>query len=500
MSRFETIERYWYLLVPATVLLVYGMTFFNAWTYDDMYVVVNNSDTFSLNNFLHNSYPGRPLRELTHLAERKLFGIQPAGYHILQLLLHTLNGVLLFIIIERCGVTRIPALFGVLLFLVHPFQSESVANIGHRKELLALFFCCLSVIAFQQIFKVSDHRRHGLMLVSAGMFCVALTGNETALSLPLAWLAYEYHAIPRDKAYLTSNRPALITFVILVFAYASYRIMPFIASTHHLTALYFKNNFFDDQAPLLPHILGIFTVFFSYCTKIMLPCNLAPEYVIPLSKSLFQPFAVAGMAIIIVLMTTAIRVRKTRPVISFGILWFLILYLPISNIIPVGYSMADRYMYMPLAGLGIAVAGLLESTPSARAPMAAWVVILSLLTVVQNRYWRNEFALWEHAVTVNPQSSVAQESAAHSAMLNGDLALARTRISEAIRLNPYNSKLYFTRAMVDEISGNDTAAIRSYQIFLQNSHNQPLEKIQLARQKLNVLQLKSKPEPSAGTP
>lgn len=485
-----------YLLLAAVVLAVYGMTFYNAWTYDDMYVVVNNPDTFSFANFLQNNYPGRPLRELTHLLERNLFGVQPAGYHILQLLLHAGNGIMVCMIMMRCGISRLPALIGATLILVHPFQSESVANIGHRKELLALFFGCLSVLSFQHIFTSSAGRRHIHMTIAVLMFVIALAGNETALTFPLVWLGYERLFAREKHGYLFANKVVLALFVCLVLGFGIYKIMPFVFNSNQLTMLYFKNNFFDNSGALLPHIMAVLTVPAIYGYKLFFPYSLAPEYVIPFSRSFFQPVAFTSFAMLLALTGTAIKCRNSRPAVSFGILWILALYLPVSNIVPVGYSMADRYMYLPLAGVGIAVAGAFDAMQEHRRLLSAiaWPLLcaMSIVTVIQNGYWRNEFTLWEHTVKINPLSSAAQESASHAAMLNGNLSGALEHARESVRLNPYRAKSYFTLAMVEEITGDYVAAMGHYQTFILNAGALDGEQVSVAREKIQAFQARIK--------
>lgn len=487
MEHIKLLEKYWYLVVAGIVAVVYGTTFLNQWTYDDIYVVVNNPDTLSLSEFMKNSYPGRPLRELTHIIERYFFGTKPGGYHILQLLLHTFNGMILYIFMVRAGLKSLPALLGTLFFLLHPLQSESVANIAHRKELLGFFGAFLSIISYQESLYFQDKKRHLFILLSIILFIIGMAGNETVITIPVVWVAYEYLLVPRNERYLF-RFPRVLTIASLVACVSSlFWLIPYF-TYQNIQAVYLKNNY-EPLERMLPHIMGVFTAFALYWQKLVYPRYLAPEYVIPLADSYSQPLAWCGIIILIGLLSVAYLCRNSSPLIAFGVCYFLLLYLPVSNIIPVAYSMADRYMYIPLGGIAIVISYIANRMWSTSL-ISMFVLCLSILatfTFVQNQYWRNEFTLWEHSVTVNPLSSPVQESAAQAAMLNGQLTLAHTRALEAVRLNKLNVRAYFTLAMIEEIMGDKKSASENYLLFIGHGKDKYPELVEVAREKLDAM-------------
>ncbi len=102
--KYQVIQpRYAILLLLLVTLVVYGNTFVNQWSYDDVPVVVQNPDSHSIAGFLENSRSGRPLRELTYIPEYRLFGTNPAGYHVQQLAWHAANGILVFVLFTALG-------------------------------------------------------------------------------------------------------------------------------------------------------------------------------------------------------------------------------------------------------------------------------------------------------------------------------------------------------------------------------------------------------------
>lgn len=466
MSRFSAVPRWFIVLVlVGAVVAVYGNTFRNHWTYDDRYVVVENPDNHSLREFLENHYPGRPLRELSYMVDYKLFGTEPAGYHIQQLLWHSLNGILLLVLFTRLGVAPWSAALGVLLFLVHPVQAESVANVAHRKELLALFFSLAAFLSYLAGMSAASLRRIFFFLCAAGLFCLALLGNATAAPLPILAIAYEALFVPADRRVLL-RRPLLLLLAaltaggIVIYQYRE------LFSIGRLLDPYTKNGF-TASLDRFPFYMGALAAIPRYVGKLIWPLRLAPEYVVHFSTAKLQPMALLGGALLLLALVLIVRTRRTSPVLAFAISWSLLMYLPVANIVPAGYMMADRYLYLCLPGMGLALAWLAERYAGKATVLACICVLsfLSTLTVIQNSYWRNETTLWRHAEKVNPDSGWVQGAVADSYLLEGNFVTAREHLEKALALNRSNLKAYLTLGRVDETLGDYRGAVRNYEIF-----------------------------------
>jgi len=450
------------LLVTFTV---FGNTFVNQWTYDDAPVVLENPDAHSLGGFLENTRHGRPMRELTYIPEYLLFGGNPAGYRVQQLAWHGMNGFLLVLLFNALGIELPFALLGTLFFLVHPLQSESVANIANRKELLALFFSLGALLCYVKGFSSSGARRFlfwGGALVAYGG---ALLSNETTVTLPLVAILCEWLMVERGKRVLL-RKPLLASVAFVVAgAVLIYRFRGLFAADQLLT-VYSKNSFGASQS-YIPLFMGAIKAFGFYLSKIILPVSLAPEYTFQLSESLWQPWALLSLALLGGAAATAVSIRRRLPLVSLGIGWFLVFWLPVSNLVPVAYLAADRYMYLCLPGIGLVVAGLLQRWPN-RLFMAGTglvLVVFAGLTVIQNGYWRNEHTLWRHAVTVNPDSTWVRETVALSYLMTGDYGKAVEHAREALRINRFNTRAYLTLAKAQERLGNLAEAVRNYEMF-----------------------------------
>lgn len=444
---------------------LYGNTFMNSWTYDDIPVVLRNPDAHSLKEFMENHRPGRPMRELSYIPEYKLFGENPAGYHIQQLLWHAANGCLLLLLFTTLGVELRYALFGVVFFLIHPLQAESVANISHRKELLALVFSLFALTAYIKAVAVRGLRRVSLLLLAVSGYGGALLSNETSVTFPLLPVMYDYLYLRRDER-LVLKRPILLSLGVTgAAAYFVYRYQG-LFSPDQLLTVYSKYSFIATRS-FIPLWMADLKAFGFYLYKIILPVNLAPEYHVYFSENVFQPLAWVSAALLAGTVYLLFALRAKLPAVAFGIGWFLIFYLPISNILPVSYLLADRYMYLCLPGAGLLLAGSLQKIQNKRleAVSAVFLVILAVLTVIQNGYWKDEHTLWRHAVTVNPDSTWVQETVALSYLLTDQFDLARRHAKLAITLNRYNTRAYLTLAKSEDRLGNLNEAIRNYESF-----------------------------------
>lgn len=457
--------RYWFVILFAISLLVYGNTFLNQWTYDDVPVVVENSDSQSIAGFINNTRPGRPMRELTYILDHALFEKKPAGYHVQQILWHFINTSLLFTLFLKFRIRPIYAAAASVLFLIHPLQSETLANISHRKELLALFFVLASVHLHIKSISQSGLRSYLYIFLSTFFFAGAVLSNQTAITAPFVLILFEILFLKKEERMITGKPVLLYSSIVLVLAYFLYSYRSLFGA-EALLSVYSKNSFIASKS-FFPLWMADLKAFVFYLYKIVAPINLAPEYTFKFSDTFFQPLSLCSAVILCFLAYLAIINRRQNPTVSFAIGWFFIFYLPVSNILPVAYIVADRYMYLALPGVSLLVAFLLQKYDSLKVNAATLAILLlfSLLCINQNSYWRDEHTLWRHAVKVNPESTWVQETVALSYLMSDDFTRARDHAKKAIELNRYNSRAYFTLAKAEDRLGNLEEAVRYFELF-----------------------------------
>ncbi|AJE04933.1 tetratricopeptide repeat protein [Geobacter pickeringii] len=458
-------RRYLLVVMLLATFVAYGNTFRNNWSYDDIPVVVENIDAHSLAGFLEHKRPGRPLRVLTYIPEYKLFGDKPAGYRIQQLLWHGANGFLLVLLLQSLGVETLPAILAGLFFLVHPLQVESVANISHRKELLALFFCLATLFLHRRLLAAEGRKRLVFAAAGLGTFGLSLLANQTAITFPAVLVLYELLFVPKERRFLI-RRPLLAGVGAAAAAGGAFYLLRGLLTADQLLTVYSKNNFIASKS-YYPLFMGVMKSFGFYLSKILVPTGLAPEYAVRFSEDFFQPAAWGGMALLVAVAAVAVFASRRAPLLSFGLGWFLLLYLPISNLVPAGYMIADRYLYMPLAGVAIAFAWGVQKLRLrvVYAAAGAVLVLFTGLTVVQNTYWYDEHTLWRHAAEVDPGSTWAQESAAYSYYVKGEYDQAREHALKALAINRFNTKAYLVLAQIEEGRGDIAEAVRNYEMF-----------------------------------
>ncbi len=442
-----------------TTFLVYANTFFNDWTYDDFPVIVNNADIHDLSSFFKDRYSGRPIRELTYILDFKFFGLNPAGYHFQQNLWHALNGVLVFFLLTSLGITTKPAIVGSAFFLFHPLQVESVANISHRKEILGLLFSLSSCLSFIYFLKT---RKFCLLFFSILSFILAYYSNQTSITIPAVMFLY-YLLFCKNEAGFRF-KAALSFSLMSIFSFA-YLYKNFALIQKELLIVYSQNNLFNTKS-FIPLWISAFKVFSIYFTKIFFPFGLAPEYNIELTSNLSWSFLFGIFTFLCLIILLIINVKKF-PILSFGIGWFLILYFPVSNILPIGgYIMADRYMYIVLPGLAILISWAAQEYSKTFLPFSIMIVFLCLLTIRQNTFWKNSYILSQHSASVNPTSIGALLSASQQNLLIKEYEKARVFSYKLYEINRFHLYNFYLLGKIEEGLGNYDKAFDHYSNFL----------------------------------
>jgi hypothetical protein len=460
-----------FIAILTLTFLVYGNTFLNHWTYDDYPVIVESPDARSLSGFIENHYHGRPLRELTYIVDYKLFGHNPSGYHLQQILWHAGNGFLLFLVLKLVGINLVPSLLGVAFFIIHPIQSESLANLSHRKEILPLFFGILSLLTYLRASESDFRKKMALLLLSGILYVLVLFSNITAITLPAMIVLYEYLFMKQEDRLLL-RRPysvkiilAIVVLVIIIYCvdFSAYYIGSY---WENLQILYVQNGFFETEK-IFPYVAALFKVFAIYIFKIALPVGLAPEYSVKFSESFIQWKAWTGLALLSAGVFVFFKTKNRLPVVAFGIGWFMIFILPVSNIYPSAFIMTDRYLYMCLPGISFCLAAVLQKWFSKQfvAVFCVVLTIFAVLTVKQNGYWRNNYILSKHAVRVNPDSSGANWMRVESAISKNEYEVAKVHLEKILEINRFFLKAYLHLAKVEEKLGNLKSALRYYEHF-----------------------------------
>jgi len=474
---------------------IYANSLPNSFVYDDLVTVEENlfiRDWGNLKRFVSadyysrsEEYSFRPLVTLTYFSDYAIFGLKPWGYHLTNLLLHLLTGIVIFFLSKRILPGRVGPLLAALIFIIHPVQTEAVNGISFREDLLCCLFFISSLLIYisgeeikKRVLNNGQHNMAGTKFkikpawfgLSILFFLLALLSKEMAVTFPLVILAYEL--IIRRERLIVIFRPSIIILFLISGIY-------FIAR--------FLLLFQQGTLPAAPEFGNIFTRLFLafkglglYGKLALFPVNLTVEYADP-----FPPVVWSNYLLIPALMTTALLLAvwirgKNRVAGAFGLAFFIITLLPILNLVPNSRLGAERFAYLPMLGISLWGAetlsrSWLNSKKKMYISLLIGLIFLSLAagTVSRNRGWRNNLALFTRAVAVSPLSSKAHHGLGNELFRIGRPGAAVYEFNKAIEIFP-REPLYYNSLGVayGELGRFDDALIQFQASSLLNPGDQ----------------------------
>jgi protein O-mannosyl-transferase len=377
-----------------------------------------------------------PLSWMTLGLDYVVWGMNPAGYHLTSLLLHTANAVLLYFVARRLlrltgvipresdgMIVAIPAAFAALFFAVHPLRVESVVWVTERRDVLSGFFCLLSLLFYLRDVERPTAKRTSYWL-ALGMFVGALLSKGTAVTLPAVLLILNVYPVRRlggEPGWWSASAQRvyreLLPFMMLAMAIV---VMTFVAlqRVHQLAV--------PQKVAVSAYSLAF------YLWKTVAPLNLSPLYDMPQQVDPTQAVYMVSYCVAIVLTAFAWIVRRRRPGLAIAWLLIVVILFPLLGIHQNGPQIAaDRYTYNAAPVLAILAAAGWASLPrplSAIPAIIASGIILSLgaLTWNQSGIWHDSMTMWSHVLSLNENSSIALTAL-------GNLTAKEGKTDEAIR-------------------------------------------------------------------
>ena len=376
-----------------------------------------------------------PLTWISHMIDCQFFGLNPAGHHLVNVLLHTANTLLLFFLLNNLTGAPWRSAFVAALFAWHPVHVESVAWASERKDVLSAFFWMLTLIAYVRYTKAREFNHFSqsiaTYLLALIFFACGLMSKPMVVTLPFVLLLLDFWPLERFKASKSLRLLAeKIPFLVLSL------------SGCIITYLIQKKGNAVVNEPIPFRISNALWAYDRYIGKLFWPVDLAIAYP-------FQNHGQVGLAILSALLLAAcscifIFLMRRWPYLFAGWFWFLGTLVPVIGIVQVGpASMADRYSYLPSIGLFILVtwgaAGFFESLRQRKILIMAALATLAtclFLTSIQIKYWRNSITLFSHAVAVTTDNYVACACLGEALDGFGQENEALKYCQEAVRINP----------------------------------------------------------------
>ncbi len=459
LSHEESADRPWllptFLLLSVIVGVVYLNTLGNGFVFDDAHLIGLDravSDPWRLFPKVARGtwWLGyRPLRTASYALDYALFGRDPLGFHLSNLIYHTLSGLFAYLIAARLLRQHLPALFVAILFLVHPVQTDSITYLSGRRDVLFGLFYLLGFFAFLR-YRDTRLRRHLGLAVLA--YLLSLSAKEMAVTLPLVCLTYDLMWTDRapgsrpsvwiglwERLKAVWRRDPLLYLAMGVFA------LLYVLHFGFLFKPTYRGGYYGDSFALT--MLTVARILAHYLKLLVFPRTLNADYsynAFPITPSLTHWPSLAAVLLLALLVVLLLRLAPTHRPASFGGFWFFLTLLPVTHIIPHHELMAEHYLYIPSFGVFLAAGYAVEETlarnwVSSRTlyPVLTLVVLLlSLRTMVRNRDWKDDITLWRKTVETAPMAARARANLG-KAFLRRDLDnLGRQELEAAIRIKP----------------------------------------------------------------
>jgi protein O-mannosyl-transferase len=398
-----------------------------------------------------------PLTWMSHALDCQLYGLHAGGHHATSLLLHVTNAVLLCLLLLRATGARWRSFLVAALFAIHPLNVESVAWVAERKNLLCTFFFLLALGAYGWY-----SRKPGVMryLSVAALFVLGLASKPMVITFPFVLLLLDFWPLGRIEGWSSPpanfpvhqarfSRLVLEKLPLLVFSFAS-GVITFVAQRNAGTVTASEAGW-----TLGWRIQNAFHSYAMYLCKSFFPVGLAPFY----PGAILHWWEVAWPVLLLLCAGCVVwKFHTGRSSLITGFLWFLGALVPVIGIIQVGgQAMADRYTYIPMIGIFVAVVWGLPEAAEAQSIGIPWrcvaaVLVLgsmALVTLRQVYYWKSSLDLWTRALQVTRSNSLSEVNLGGSLMSLG-------REDEAY--------IHFQRALVSE--PDDPIALLQSGIYL----------------------------------
>jgi tetratricopeptide (TPR) repeat protein len=381
-----------------------------------------------------------PITWLSHMLDCQVYGLNPGGHHLTNVLLHTGTAILLFALLQQMTGSRWRSAFVAIVFAIHPLRVESVAWVAERKDVLSGLFFVLTIGAYVRYVRSPSITRYGLLAV---LFALGLMSKPMLITLPFVLLLLDYWPLNRltvagneeDGRASTTRRLAAEKLPLVALGAASSLVTLF-AQKVALQPL--------SHISLAERIGNAIISCVIYLRQMLWPRNLAPFY--PFNRQEIVGSTVVFSLFVLVLISTAVFVwgRRHRYLVT-GWLWYLIMLAPVIGILQVGnQSRADRYTYLPQIGL-LLLFTWMAGDLSARLPRRPLILGIVAATIVsclafaahlQASYWRNSETLWIHTLSCTTDNATAEENLGQAVYDQGRVKEALAHFQKAIEINP----------------------------------------------------------------
>ncbi len=402
-----------------------------------------------------------PLTWISHMIDCELFGLDAGSHHLVNVVFHITNTLMLFLLLHRMTGALWRSAFAAALFALHPLHVESVAWIAERKDVLSTLLFLLTLWCYARFAEKPGPGRYTTVTV---LFALGLMAKPMLVTLPFLLLLLDAWPLRRTGFQNRRDGAGLIIEKTPFFALSLVScIVTFIVQQ--------KGGAMgtEEEFPFFIRCANAIVAYGWYLVKMLWPANLAVLY----PHSGMPPlWKIAGSAALLTLIScVAVQLRRRHPYLLTGWLWYLVTLVPVIGLVQVGVqAVADRYTYIPLIGPFIALSwGVSEIKVANRqtktlvlAALCFSLSILMLLTRSQIKHWKNSISLYEHAIAVTKNNYTMHYNLGVQFMNKKNTDRAMKEFQAAIRSNPLYVRAYNNLGRLHITQGDRKAGVELF--------------------------------------
>ncbi|MCC6264077.1 MAG: tetratricopeptide repeat protein [Bryobacterales bacterium] len=460
-----------FCLAVVLAWVAYAPAINGGYVFDDITLTFRSDPNFAARGATDVLRGVRPLVELSHWVVYQLTGGRPFLHHLISVLIHAASSVLLGYILLRLltlagTVSRSTpwiAALGAGIFLLHPANSEAVAYITSRSEVLSVFFYLAALAVFLGRDELLISWRRAIAVL--GLFVLALLSKEHSLTLPIALVMLDLWIYRQSLAGLLRNGWRVYGLMVAGAAMGALLVAKVLQGA--VTA-----GFGMKDLTWWEYLLTQGRAIVLYLRLFLLPVGQNGDYLFPISRSPLEYGAIFYWAALIAAAIAAIVYRKRAPLVSLGFLLFLVLLMPTSSVLPIQDAAVERRVYLSSIGLLIATAGLLRRIDlplsTLRYAGLALLLVLTIGTFQRSEVWASHDAFWNDVLAKNPDSWRANVQVGLTALEGGRCQEALERFEKALPRAAANfaAALHMNYARALDCAGRPAEAEKEFRASL----------------------------------
>ena len=414
-----------------------------------------------------------PLTNLSHMVIAQFWGIDPSGYHLANVLLHTLAAILLVLVLRQGTGNLWRSAFIAAIFAIHPLRAESVAWVVERKDVLSGVFFMLTVGAYFFYARKPGALRYVFVLMA---YACGLLSKPMLVTTPVVLLLLDYWPLDRSQK---SDVKGQRTWIKLIVEKVPLLLLSALSAWATIAIQTMAENSYAPPSLLL-RIKNAFVSIIIYIRETFWPTDLAVFYPHP-RDHLNNWLVLISAALLIGITAIAIIVRRKHPYVVVGWVWYLVMLSPVLGIVQAGkQAHADRFTYLPQIGLLIAFTWTVADWTIGwwkRREILATAMGIALLALVfsaraQTKYWSDSELLWSHAIAVTKNNALAHASLADLLLRRGRIDEAIAHCQETLKINPRDADAHNNLGLALLQKGNEKEAAAEFKMSLEIDPNQ----------------------------